>query len=125
VGIDSEDEIEGFAVGLARMPRVARWAWAVLCALGGALCLVSGRLLVLTDGWGAWAVTLVVLEPLGLLAVLGAGILAQPRSKLSSYLSRTLARRRYGSAAFVVVSLAAIFEVVRWCMRSLLLSHPR
>jgi hypothetical protein len=92
----------------------------LLFAVAGVALLVAGRLAVVTDGWVAWLITLALLEPVGVLAILAAGVVADPTSRLSLYLNRALARRQYGSAVLVVVSLGAILEGVRWCVRELI-----
>ncbi len=122
--IQTQDQLEGFAAWVDALSVVGRSLLMVVFATGAVTCLVGGRLATLTDGWVAWVMRLVVLEPLGVLAILAADMVAYPRSRLSVYLSTALARRRYGSVAFIIVSLGAILEGLRWWVRQLVSSKP-
>lgn len=102
---------------------LARAATAAALVLAGTASLVAGRLVTLSGGWSAWAVRLVFLEPLGIAAVLAGGMIAWPKSRLSVYVSSAVAHRRYASAAGVVVALAVILEIFRWCARQAVLTR--
>jgi hypothetical protein len=94
-------------------------------AVASASALVMGRLLTLNGDLSAWIVRVLLFEPAGMLSILAAYIVAFPTAPLSVYLSSALARRRYASAAVVVLSLGLILEVVRWSAQQFVLSQTR
>jgi hypothetical protein len=123
-GTGRREQIEGLAGRVEELSFTARVLLTVLFGAGGIACLVLGRLIVLHDGLASWFTRLLLFEPAGLLGVLAGSIVAFPRSRLSCYLSTSLARRKYLSAAFVTVSLVVIFEGVRWFVSELLQTRP-
>ena len=102
------------------LPTIVRWLLALTLLAGSIVCLVASRLLAIAGDWAGWIVSTIVLEPVGVLSVLAAFVLFWPRSNLSLFLGRALARRRYGSAIVVILCLAAILEGGRYCARLLM-----
>jgi hypothetical protein len=115
---EREDNL--FAEYVETLPAIARWPLALVLILGSIVCLVGSRLLAIDAGWPDWIIATFILEPVGVLSVLAAFVLFWPRSNLSLFLGRALARRKYGSAILVILCLGAILEGGRWCARVLM-----
>ena len=121
---EGQDELVGFAAWLAALPVPRRAMLSVGLTLGSIVFLVLGRILTFRGGWAVWALRAVFLEPVGILAILGAYAAAEPRSRFSRYLSSALERRRYGAAAAVLFSLGLVLELARWATRQMMLARP-
>ena len=115
----------GFAAWLATLPVPRRAMLSLGLTFGSIVFLVLGRILTFGGGWAAWALRAIVLEPVGIVGILGAYAAAEPRSRFSLDVSRALAQRRYGAAAAVLLSLGLILELVRWVARQAMLAPPR
>jgi hypothetical protein len=120
-----QEKPEGFAAWAEARSAFARTLTALALVLAGTASLVAGNVVTWSGGWSSWAVRLLLLEPLGIAAVLAGGMVAWPRSRLSVYVSSALAQRRYASAAGVIVALGVVLELFRWFARQAVLSRVR
>jgi hypothetical protein len=111
---EGQEDLVGFAAWIAALPVLRRALLSTGLAVASIALLVFGRILTLNGGRAAWALRAILLEPAGILAILGAYAVAEPRSRFSLYLSSALAQGRIGAAAWVVASLGLILEAVRW-----------
>ena len=114
----------GFAAWLAAMPGLRRATIALGLTFGSIGFLVLGRILTMRGGWVAWTLRGVLLEPIGILAILGAYAAAEPRSPFSVYVSNAIERRRIWSAVAVIVALAVVLEMFRWGTREMMVARP-
>jgi hypothetical protein len=97
------------------MSRLARVLWSVFMLLMAWACL-WGAYAVISEfqHWVAWAFAVVLLEPIGIAALLAAVFLLAPGSGLGRWFAGSIRRARFGLLALLFVMIGGTATVLFW-----------
>lgn len=92
----------------------ARLFWAALMLLMAWSCLWGAYAITRFHHWVPWAFALVVLEPIGITALLAATFLSAPGSGIGRWFAGAIQRARLGLLALLSVMVGGLATVLFW-----------
>ena len=101
-------EISGLVLDAESASWLSRLLIALVFAGAGLASIAGGYALTRAGHWSFWVITLLVLEPVGIVGLVAAVFVLAPRSTASRWLSGTLPRAKQGLTLLLIAWLGLI-----------------
>jgi hypothetical protein len=108
-------EVEDLFWDVDNLPRVARISCSLFMLLMAWSCLWGAYAITSNfHHWVAWAFAVVLLEPIGIVALLAAVFLLAPSSGLGRWFAASIRRAQFGLLALLLVIAGGLVSVLLW-----------
>ncbi|SRR6266851_2264438 len=108
-------EAEELFWSVDNLPRTARVLWSIFMLVMAWSCL-WGAYAITSEfrHWVAWAFAVILLEPIGIAALLAAVFLLAPSSGLGRWFAGSIRRAKFGLLALLLVVAGGLMTVLFW-----------
>jgi hypothetical protein len=112
--VDEEKQFENLTDQAERLSEDARNFLTVAFLMGGGVCIVSGHSLAENTGLIGWLAALVLVEPVGLLAISAALFVQFPRSPASRWFRRAYSHAKPGLTLLTILMTWGVLASIAW-----------